>query len=157
LSGAELEEALTIAGLGEALQQGEGTCYVQRFPVRELALKLGDQDWESWLVDELGKIRTELSRGDAKEPLGIRAVSLPDQIATEKSFEHWRQPFVAGKLFDPAQVWQDTFAYGHNDAAHWWWRWQSFSYNSPMIPCQGPIPDAANVAVHPSWSAVQTV
>jgi hypothetical protein len=110
MSGAEMEEALTMAGLGEVLNQGIGAGYVQRFPNRELALQLEQGDWTKWLVSELGRFRTDLSRGEAKEPSGLRSVALPERVAVEWGFEHWLKQFAAGKLFAQAQVWHEVFA-----------------------------------------------
>lgn len=114
MSGAELEAALTRAGLGDILRQGAGAGNVQRFPNRELSLQLGDRDWMDWLVCELGKFRTELSRGPAKMLLGVRAEILPEHVAVEWGFADWLGPFQAGQLFAQAQIWHETFqGFGH--------------------------------------------
>jgi Reverse transcriptase (RNA-dependent DNA polymerase) len=109
-----MESAIEIAGLGDILRQGEGAGHVQRFPNRELALHLEERDWGEWLVDELGRFRTELKRGTAPQQSGKRAITLQEAEAEAGGFGNWLQPFKAGELFANAQVWERVFSsFGH--------------------------------------------
>ena len=90
------------------LEQG-GPLHVQRFSDRELALQVRAGEWSEWLVTELGKFRTELQKGEALEPQGLRAVALSEAHAWQWGLEAWLQGFRAGELFSNPEMWEAVY------------------------------------------------